>query len=131
MRVRFPSPAPTENSQLRPTLKLRSHPSPGVELRPESHDVNRLVVRADGIQSVLPGREQFAVSIEVAAGGLVLEGEVLIVAAHDIGGRPPHLVVSGSSHPAQVGSGERTAKRDVGMRSEPRCGWTAATYWTS
>ena len=75
--------------------------------------------RADRVQRVIPGREQFPGGrVKVAGALLVPGGRVLGVEAHDIRRRPPDLVVGGGDHAAQVGARDGAAQGDVGMRGQ-------------
>ena len=87
---------------------------------PEPGDVQRLVVRADGVEGLVPGRQDLAGGgVEVVAGCLVPDGQLVALEPHDVGGGPPDLVVGGGDDLPQVGAGDGAADRDVRVRGEP------------
>ena len=93
----------------------------GVELRPEPGHVQRLVVRADGVEGLVPGRQQLAGHrVEVAAGAPhAISGRCPPSYAHGVGAGPPDLVIGRGDHLAQVSAGDGAADRHVHVRGEP------------
>src|SRR5262249_3506311 len=67
------------------------------ELRAERGHMSRLISRADRIQRLVPGLEDFAGGrVEIVAGNLIPDRRAIPVEDHGVGGGPPDLVVSGS-----------------------------------
>ena len=96
----------------------------GVEFGPEPDHMPRLVIRADSIQGVIPGREQLAGGgVEVAAAGLVPDRQIVALEPHAVGGWPPDLVVGGGNDLSQLGAGDRTAHRDMDVWGEAALGF--------
>jgi hypothetical protein len=92
----------------------------GVELRPEPRDVQRLVLWADGIQGLIPRRQELAGHrVEVAAGRLMPDRQVPVVVVHGIGLGPPDLVIGRGENLAQLSAGHGSADRHVNVRGQP------------
>ncbi len=76
----------------------------GVELGPEPHHMPRIVIRADGVQGFIPGRQQLAGGgVEVAAADLIPHRQIVAIEADGVGGGPPDLVVDGGDDLPQLG----------------------------
>ncbi len=96
----------------------------GVEPGAEPGDVQRLVVRADGVEGVVPGGQELAGRrVEVPAGWLVPDGQVRVVVHDPIGRGPPDLVVGRGDDLPQLGAGDGAADRDVDVRGEAFLGF--------
>ena len=90
----------------------------------EPGHVPRLVLVADGVEGLVPGREHFAgVRVEVGAGVLVPDRQVAAVVLDVRGGGPPDLVVGGGDDLAEFGAGDGAADGDVDVRGEPPLGF--------
>jgi hypothetical protein len=90
----------------------------GVESLAEPGHVPRVVLVADRIQGLVPGREDFPGGrVEVVAAGLVPDGQ-LAVAVLDFGGWPPDLVIGRGQDLAQLGAGDGAPDRNVDVRGE-------------
>ena len=91
---------------------------------PNRATCQRLIVRADGVEGLVPGRQHFPGGrVEVVAGGLVPDGQLVTVVL-DLGGvGPPDLVVGGGEDPAQLGAGDGAADGEVDVRGEPLLGF--------
>ncbi len=86
----------------------------------EPGDVQRLVLVADGVEGLVPGRQHLAgVRVEVGAGGLVPDRKAAALVLDGLGGGPPDLVVGRGDDLAELGPGDGAADRDVHMRGEP------------
>ena len=95
----------------------------GVELGPEPGDVQRFIVRADGVEGLVPGRQDLpGRGVEVVAGRFVPDGQLVVLVPDYVGG-PPDLVVGGGDDGAQVGAGDGAAEGDVGVRGESFLGF--------
>ena len=98
----------------------------------EPGHVQRLVLVAERVEGLVPGRQGFAGGgVDV---GARVRGPRRAAGRRRTGGGgvgPPDLVVGGGQHLAQVGAGEvpRMAKWTCGATR--RWGSTAAKYWTS
>ena len=90
----------------------------------EPGHVQRLVVGADGVEGLVPGRQELAGrGVEVAAAGLVPDRQAGVVVLDRVGGWPPDLVVGGGEDLAQLGAGQGAADGDVDVRGEPPLGF--------
>lgn len=86
----------------------------GVELRAEPGNMQRLILRADGVERLIPSGEQLAgLGVEVPAGGFVPGRKAVAVVFDGARIRPPDLVVGGDDDLAQVGSGDGDPECDV------------------
>ena len=104
----------------------------GVELGPEPGDVQRLIVRADGVEGVVPGREQLPGGrVEVPAGRFVPGRQLVIAVLELVRGWPPDLMVGGGDDLPQIGAGDGAADGQVDVRARRFCGSMVAKYWTS
>ena len=96
----------------------------GVEPRAEPGYVQRLVLVADGVEGLVPGRQDLAgVGVEVGAGVLVPDRQVAAVVCDGLGGGPPDLVVGRGDDFAEFGAGDGAADGDVDVRGEPFLGF--------
>ena len=92
----------------------------GVEPVPEPGHMQRLVLISDGIQRVVPGRQDLPGRRVEVGGRLVVPDRQLVAVEPDDGGvGPPHLVVGRGEDAAQVGPGDGAAHGQVDMRREP------------
>ncbi len=96
----------------------------GVEPFAEPGDVLRFVLRSDRVERLVPGGQDFpGRRVEVVAAGLVPHRQLAVVVADGGRVRPPHLVVGGGEHLAQLGPGHGAAHRDVDVRGQPPLGF--------
>jgi hypothetical protein len=80
--------------------------------------VPRLVLAADGVESLIPSRQDLAgVRVEVGAGVLVPDRQVPAV-VFDVCDGPPDLVVGGGDDLAELGAGDGAADGEVDVRGE-------------
>jgi hypothetical protein len=104
----------------------------GVEPVAEPGHVPRLVIVAEGVEGLVPGGQHFpGGQVEVVAGRLVPDRQLVPVVLDDGGGGPPDLVVGGGGDAADLGAGDSAAQGEVDVRGQSFCGSTAAKYWTS
>ena len=83
-----------------------------------------LVVRADGVEGLVPGGQDFPGSrVEVVRCVLVPHGQLVAVVSDGAGAGPPDLVVGGGQDAADLGPGNGTAQGDVDVRGEPPLGF--------
>jgi hypothetical protein len=102
----------------------------GAELGPEPGHMQWRVMLADGVEGLIPGRQDFAGrGVDVAASSFVPDRQVVAVEADDVGGGPPDLVAGGGDDLAQVGASDGAAQGDVGVRSEPSLGRLSTAYF--
>ena len=91
----------------------------GVDPFPQPRHVQWLVLIADGVDGLVPGRQNFPGGrVEVGACVLVPHRRHVTVEADDGVVRPPHLVVGRGQDPAQIGAGDRTAHGQVDVRGQ-------------
>ena len=96
----------------------------GVEPDPEPGHVPRLILVADGVERLVPGRQDFPGGrVEVAADRLVPDRQLVTVVLDGGGVGPPDLVVGGGQHPAQLGAGDGAADGEVDVRGEAPLGF--------
>jgi hypothetical protein len=66
--------------------------------------MQRLVVRADGVERLVPGGQEFAGGgVEVVAAGLMPDRQMRVVVLDLVSRWPPDLVIGGGEHLAQLG----------------------------
>ena len=91
----------------------------GVELGPEPRHVQWRGGRADGVQSLVPARQYFAgVTVDVVAGCLMPDRQLVVLVPDAVGCWPPHLVIGGRDDLPQIGAGDSAAECDVRVRGQ-------------
>jgi hypothetical protein len=104
----------------------------GVELGPEPGHMQRLILRTNGVQGVIPGGQQLAGGgVEVAAAGVIPHRQVVTLEPDLTGGGPPDLVVGGGDDLPQLGPREGAAHGDVDVGARRLWGSMVAKYCTS
>ena len=94
-----------------------------VEPFPEPRHMQRLVVIPNGVQGLIPGGRDFARgAVEVGARALVPDRQRAVLEPDGGRVRPPHLVIGGRQHPAQLGPGDGAAHGEVDVRGQPPLG---------
>jgi len=92
----------------------------GVELGAEAGDVPRLVLVADGVEGLVPGREHLSgAGVEIGADVLVPDRRVVVIVGGCVGGWPPDLVICRGDDLAEFGAGDGAAEGDDGRKVLP------------
>ena len=100
---------------------------PGRRTRPEPGHVHRVIVRADGIQGLVPGWQHLSGRrVEVPCRRPRPRPVARRRVADHVGGWPPDLVVGGADHLSQHRPGHRAADGHVQVRGQPLLGFDGA-----